>query len=78
MLSVGMDDVQALGKISSQLSEIVALQATNRKLLEFDGTVAAVNLRPELSRVLRHLDTLSETITIVVKHLPAVAKVEQP
>lgn len=75
--SVG--DEQKLIGIRSQLSDtLVELRTISQRLREFDHTVAAVNLRAELSRLRRHLDTLSDTVTIVVEHLLSVTKAKQP
>jgi len=70
---------EALDEIRLQLSDtLTELRTIRRKLHEFDGTVAAVSLRPELSRLNRYLDTLSETLTIVVRHLPLQPKPTSP
>lgn len=74
-----MGDEQVLGEIRSQLADTLAeLRTISQRLNEFDHTVAAVSLRAELSRLRRHLDTLSDTVTIVVQHLLSVTKANQP
>jgi hypothetical protein len=58
-----MGGEETLDRICSQLSDVLTeLRTVREKLQEFDGTVAAVSLRRELSRVQRHLDTVSEMI----------------
>jgi hypothetical protein len=54
-------------QLSETLSELRAIRAT---LNTFDNTVAAVTLRPELSRLQRQLDLVSEVVRLVVQHLP--------
>ena len=65
-----MADERVLGEIRSQLADTLAeLQTISQRLNEFDHTVSAVNLRAELSGLRRYLDTLSDTLAIVVQHL---------
>ena len=74
-----MDGEETLDRICSQLSAVLTeLRMVREKLQGFDGTVAAVSLGRELSRTQRHLETVSETIAIVVQHLPPVAKAITP
>lgn len=40
------------------------------------GVVESVNLRAELLRLRRYLDTFADTVTIVVQHLLPVAKAD--
>jgi hypothetical protein len=78
-LSEGMDGEETLDRVCSQLSAaLTELRTVREKLREFDGTVAAVSLGRELSRTQRHLETVSETVAIVVQHLPPVAKAITP
>ena len=53
------------------------LESIRIMLSGYEGSVAAVTLRPELSRLLRQLELVSETVTIVVNHLPTTSKSEQ-
>jgi hypothetical protein len=74
-----MGDEQKLGEIRSQLADtLIELRTISQRLHEFDHTVASVSLRAELLRLRRYLDTLSDTVTIVVQHLLPVAKANQP
>ena len=58
-----MGGEETLDRICSQLSDVLTeLRTVWEKLQEFEGTVAVVSLRRELSRVQRHLDTVSEMI----------------
>ena len=60
------------------LADIVReLQSIRIRLDGYEGSVAAVTLRPELSRLQRQLELVSETVTIVVNHLPTTSKSEQ-
>jgi len=60
------------------LADIVReLQSIRIRLDGYEGSVAAVTLRPELSRLQRQLELVSETVTIVVYHLPTTSKSEQ-
>jgi hypothetical protein len=59
------DQAACLTETARHLADAVGeLQAANAKLQEFDSTVAATTLRPELSRLKRHLDVLAETLRI--------------
>jgi hypothetical protein len=76
---ISMGDEPPWGQVCSQLSDtLTELRTISRRLQDFDGTVAAVNLRGELGRLRRYLDTLSDTIAIVVQHLPPVARADPP
>lgn len=76
---ISMRDEPPWGQVCSQLSDtLTELRTIRRRLQGFDGTVAAVSVRGELGRLRRYLDTLSDTIAIVVQHLPPVAGAGPP
>lgn len=74
-----MDSRDATLKDAAQrLADILRELESLRILLGgYEGSVTAVTLRPELSRLQRQLELLSETVTIVVHHLPTTSKSKQ-
>jgi hypothetical protein len=63
---------EAIVELREQLETLLAeFGHIKERLQEFDSGVAAVTLRPELTRLHRHLDTVSQIMMIVVNHLPS-------
>ena len=64
---------QAAERLSDTLTELRTISET---LKTFDGTEAASTLGSEVARLRRQLDLISETIAIVVQHLPSAVKID--